>query len=156
MAIIREYRPQLEENGLILMNESGCFHPNAVKINSTLDAVKVLEAIGLRTEAEENFVVICMNARGKVVGFFRNSCGNASMCSASPRETLKKALLLNAVSVIIAHNHPGGSANPSREDIELTQVFKTAFGAVGIKMLDHVIIPAYSYDYYSFAENGEI
>jgi len=156
MAIIREYKPQLEENGLMLMNESGCFRPDAVKINSAIDAVKVLEAIGLRTEAEENFVVVCMNARGKVIGFFRNSCGNASACGASTRETLKKVLLLNAVSVIIAHNHPGGSSNPSREDNELTQAFKTAFDAVGIKMLDHVIIPAYSYDYYSFAENGEI
>lgn len=156
MAIIREYKPQLEENGLILMNESGCFRPDAVKINSTIDAVKVLEAIGLRKEAEENFVVVCMNARGKVTGFFRNSCGNASACSASTRETLKKALLLNAISVIIAHNHPGGSSKPSREDNELTQAFKAAFDAVGIKMLDHVIIPAYSYDYYSFAENGEI
>jgi DNA repair protein RadC len=69
---------------------------------------------------------------------------------------LKKALLLNAVSVIIAHNHPGGSVNPSRQDKELTQEFKSAFDAIGIKMLDHVIIPAYSTDYYSFAENDEI
>lgn len=156
MAIIREYKPQLEENGLMLMNESGCFRPDAVKINSTIDAVKVLESIGLRKEAEENFVVICMNTSGKVIGFFRNSCGNVSTCGASTRETLKKALLLNAVSVIIAHNHPGGSSNPSREDKEITQLFKSAFDAVGIKMLDHVIIPSYSYDYYSFAEYGEI
>ena len=138
------------------MNESGCFRPNAIKISSSFDAVNVLEAIGLRTEAEENFVVICMNTRGKVIGFFRNSCGSASLCSASTRETLKKALLLNAVSVIIAHNHPGGSATPSREDKELTQLFKSAFDAVGIKMLDHVIIPAYSNDYYSFAESDKI
>ena len=156
MAIIREYRPKLEENGLVIMNENGCFRPSTKKISSSQDAVNILEAIGLREEPEEFFVVLCMNASGQVIGFFRNSSGCTNACFASPRECLRKALLLNAISVIIAHNHPGGTCNPSREDINLTRTMKEAFNAIDIKLLDHIIIPSYSNDYYSFAEHMEI
>ena len=156
MAIVREYRPKLEENGLVVMNENGCFRPSTKKICSSSDAVNILEAIGLREEPEEYFVVLCMNTNGQVIGFFRNSSGCTNACFTSTRECLRKALLLNAVSVIIAHNHPGGSCNPSKEDINLTKTMKEAFNAIDIRLLDHIIIPSYSSDYYSFTEHGEI
>lgn len=156
MAIVREYSPKLKENGLIVMNESGIFRPEAAQIKSTYNAVKVLESIGLREEAQENLIVLCMNSAGKVTGFFRNSTGSVNSCYACTRDTLKKALLLNAVSVIIAHNHPAGTCKPSREDHDMTEAFKRAFDAIGVKLLDHIIIPAYSNNYYSFAEENEI
>jgi DNA repair protein RadC len=57
-----------------------------------------------------------------------------------PREVVKRALELGAAALILVHNHPSGDPKPSREDIEMTREVKTAAGALGIAIHDHLVI----------------
>jgi len=71
------------------------------------------------------------------------------------RELVKFAICSNAANIIIAHNHPGGSLNPSRRDIEMTNATKKALSLHSIGIYDHIIVNFYG-DTFSFAENGLI
>ncbi|MCD6353658.1 MAG: JAB domain-containing protein [Proteobacteria bacterium] len=71
-----------------------------------------------------------------------------------PREVFADPITDRASAIIIAHNHPSGGLNPSKEDIEVTKQLKSAGKTLGIKLLDHIIFNHKSY--YSFLENGEM
>jgi DNA repair protein RadC len=105
-------------------------------------------------EWRECFLVIALSKANKVIGFHRVSSGGLTGTVADPRIILQFALLSNACSLILSHNHPSGSLKPSRADEELTQKIKTAASYLDIKVLDHVIITAEGY--YSFADEGVI
>ena len=68
------------------------------------------------------------------------------------REIVKKALSVGAFSVLISHNHPSQQCQPSQADVRLTKRLQRAFSAVGIELIDHVIVT--SDDHFSFASNG--
>lgn len=68
------------------------------------------------------------------------------------REVIKRALELDAASIILAHNHPGGNPTPSAQDIEVTRLLGWLANAVGIKVHDHVIVA--SDGWYSFRSNN--
>ena len=78
--------------------------------------------------------------------------GTLTQTSVYPREVVKRALAVNAASVIFAHNHPSGVAEPSRSDELLTASLKQALGLVDVRVLDHVIVAGSST--VSFAERG--
>ena len=62
--------------------------------------------------------------------------------------------MLNAVSIIVAHNHPGGTPNPSQEDIDATASLKKACEVIGLNLMDHFIIQGITGDYTSLREAG--
>jgi DNA repair protein RadC len=66
--------------------------------------------------------------------------GTLSQTSVYPREVVKRALHHGAAAVVLAHNHPSGSVQPSRADEALTQTLKAALALVDVRVLDHVII----------------
>jgi len=68
------------------------------------------------------------------------------------REVVKAALAHNASGVILAHNHPSGTCEPSHSDQTLTHLLKDALGLVDVKVLDHFVIAGQ--EAFSFAENG--
>lgn len=68
------------------------------------------------------------------------------------REIFKRVLLTNCHSIIIAHNHPGGSAKPSMDDINTTKKIKEAAQLLDIRLNDHIIVAEDSY--YSFSQAG--
>ena len=70
------------------------------------------------------------------------------------RILLKEAIMCNATSVILVHNHPSGSLRPSRDDDSLTHAAKTGLNAVDIRLLDHLIIT--DGGYYSYNESGRL
>src|SRR5581483_7531590 len=78
--------------------------------------------------------------------------GTLTQTSVYPREVVRRALALNAASVIFAHNHPSGVAEPSRSDEVLTQALKQALGTVDVRVLDHFVVGSGSA--LSFAERG--
>jgi DNA repair protein RadC len=80
------------------------------------------------------------------------SSGGVTGTVADPKLIFMAALRVNAVSIILCHNHPSGSLKPSRADEELTQKIKGAGNFLDIKVLDHVILTAESY--FSFADEG--
>lgn len=79
--------------------------------------------------------------------------GSLSASIAHPREIFKAAILNNAASIIIAHNHPSGIVTPSEEDIKLTQRVAECGEIMGIELLDHLIV-GWQEGYYSFKSSG--
>ena len=84
----------------------------------------------------------------------RISSGGLNTCLIDIRVLLKEAILCEATSFILSHNHPSGNTKPSIEDDKLTQSAATAAKTLNIRMLDHVIICNDSY--YSYADEGRI
>lgn len=105
----------------------------------------------LRYAAKEQFVVILLNNKNKVVGTEVVSEGSLSSSIVHPREVFAPAILHHAAAIMVAHNHPSGDPKPSIEDEEVTRLLLRSGKVLGIPMIDHVIIG--DGNYYSFLEN---
>lgn len=103
----------------------------------------------LRTE---EFWAIFLNRSNKVIHFAQLTQGGINQSIVDIRVLFKTALDHFSTGIIIAHNHPSGSLQPSREDIEITQKIKTAGETLNIHLLDHLIITQNSY--FSFSDDG--
>ena len=102
----------------------------------------------------ERFYVIALNAQCNVLGRRRISEGSLSEVSAYPRLVMETALNYNAHSVLLCHNHPGGTCAPSQEDIASTLQLQRLLNGVGILVLDHIIVAGSVT--YSMIEHGDI
>ena len=111
---------------------------NRTSISRPADVVGWLEEI--RNSDREQFVALHLDARNNVNALEIVSTGSLNASLVHPREVFKAAILNNAASIILAHNHPSGDVTPSREDIELTRRMKQAGEIMGIEILDHVIV----------------
>lgn len=102
----------------------------------------------------ENFFVICLNAQNRVNYAALVHEGTINEAPVYPRLIVETALRHQANSVILAHNHPGGSMQPSGADINVTKKIVTALEAISISVVDHIIVAGEKY--LSFAEKGLI
>lgn len=89
---------------------------------------------------QESFLVILLNARQRVIDVYQVGLGSLAQVDVHPREVFRDAVKLGAHSVIIAHNHPSGEAEPSEADIQLTHRLAEVGRTVGIPVLDHLVI----------------
>jgi len=87
----------------------------------------------------EHFLVVCLNRKSEVTCINTVSIGGLYSTTVHPREIFKVAILSCADTVILAHNHPSGDPNPSREDIEITRRIADAGQLMGINVHDHII-----------------
>lgn len=108
----------------------------------------------LRYAVKEQFLVILLNSKNKVIGTELVSEGTLTNSVVNPREVYLPAILQHAAAICVAHNHPSGDPSPSREDRELTAVLAAAGRTLGIPLLDHLIIGDGAY--YSFQEDGAL
>lgn len=108
--------------------------------NPTVAAEIINQVFDLENQPNEIFAILCLNVKNKVVGAHLISQGSLSSSIVHPREVFKAALLNNSASIILAHNHPSGDPEPSREDIETTKRLVEAGKIIGIEVLDHIII----------------
>ncbi len=99
----------------------------------------------------EHFVVVLLNTKNEVIEAPTVSVGTLSSSLVHPREVFKPAIRASAASVVLAHNHPSGRVEPSREDREVTGRMVEAGEVVGIEVLDHVIVGE---GYFSMKEHG--
>ena len=120
-------------------------------IRRTLDAGKACCSM-YRNPADESVRILCLNARGKIVKREEIAKGDVNAVHFPVRKIVETAVLNKAVSVILTHNHPGGTLSPSREDLDATEAAKAALGTIGVRLLDHLIVSGE--DYYSLRENG--
>jgi len=88
----------------------------------------------------EHFVALMLDAKNGIIGIHTVSVGTLFCAVVSPREVFKAAILSNAASVIVAHNHPSGDVTPSPEDIQVTRILQEAGKILDIEVLDHVIV----------------
>ena len=117
-------------------------------------AVRDYLRLHLGGREHEVFVVILLDSQHRVLDILDLFRGTLTQTSVYPREVIKVALAANAGSVIFAHNHPSGLAEPSRADELLTQTLKQALALVDVKVLDHIVVGAASS--ISLAERGLI
>jgi DNA repair protein RadC len=89
---------------------------------------------------QEFFGVLCLNQRHEPIGFAVISVGGLASAAVDPRIALKAPLLAGAAAFITTHNHPSGDPTPSAEDIELTMRLSEGARAIGLRLLDHVIV----------------
>lgn|SRR5699024_7297734 len=88
----------------------------------------------------EHFVVVCLNTKSEPTSINTCHIGSLNTSVVHPREVMKPAILSNAASVIVGHNHPSGNPEPSQEDINVTKKLTQAGTIMGIDVLDHIIL----------------
>ena len=123
------------------------------QVSSSGDAYDLLQA-QMRDLTCEAFWIILLDRRSKIIAIEEIHIGGMSAMVVDPKVIFQRALERKASAVILAHNHPSGSPNPSLEDTRLTEKVKLAGTYIDIKVLDHIIIGEGSY--YSFADDGKI
>jgi DNA repair protein RadC len=126
---------------------------NQLESSDPTSAYNILSAY-LQGADREHFVILLLNAKNKVIGIHTVSIGTLNASLVHPREVFKPAILANAYSVVIAHNHPSGDPTPSREDYEVTKRLIDAGKLLGVEVLDHIVIGDGTYD--SLRESGMV
>ncbi len=125
------------------------------KVNSPDKIADVLiTAMNMDKLAQEIFVLLAFDTQKNLIGLFEVSRGTIDSTLVHPAEIFKRALLCNAHSIAIAHNHPGGGIAPSPEDVEVTSTIKRCGEMMGVPLIDHVIIG--DDQYYSFLEYANL
>jgi DNA repair protein RadC len=103
---------------------------------------------------DEEFKAIFLNSRNRLIMIETIHRGTVNKSAVYPRKIAERALYNHAVGVIVAHNHPGGSVNPSEDDQRVTKAIDDALRTVDIALLDHIIIGGDTY--FSFKEKGNL
>ena len=125
------------------------------QIHGPADAAEVFNAVfDLANEAQEVFCALVLDAKNSILGAQEITRGTLNGSLVSPREVFKPAILHNAASIIVGHNHPSGSTEPSKEDIAATERLGKAAQILDIPLLDHIIIAGT--DYRSLKEDGMV
>ena len=104
-------------------------------------------------ETVEKMYILFLNQGLRLIHSEMHQKGSVDNIPVYPREILKRALDLNATSVVMMHNHPSGDANPSKADIEATKEVRRLLETVGIQLIDHLII-GQGQNVYSFRAHG--
>ncbi len=125
-------------------------NPGRPVVSSPADVERLLRG-RIANLDRENFVVVLLNTKNEVIETSTVSVGTLGASLVHPREVFKPAVRASAASVILAHNHPSGKVEPSREDREVTRRLGEAADILGIEVLDHVIVGD---GYFSMKENG--
>ncbi|RUL54155.1 JAB domain-containing protein [Lysinibacillus antri] len=102
----------------------------------------------------EYFVVMCLDTKNQRTNINVYHIGSLNASVVHPREVMKAAILPNAASVMVLHNHPSGQPSPSPEDIEVTRRLTEAGHIMGIELLDHIVVG--ENDFVSLKEKGYV
>lgn len=119
------------------------------KISSIASAIEYVSLL-FRGKTKEEFYIVCLDAHFRVKHTDRLSRGTSTEAPVYIRHITEAVIRTSADNIIIAHNHPGGSAEPSDKDMKITQQVVAAMNAISVSMLDHIIIGRD--DIFSFSE----
>lgn len=106
----------------------------------------------LGKETKEWFLSLHVDGKNRIIAVDIVSIGSLNQSIVHPRDTLKSSLLSSAAAIILVHNHPSGTTDPSREDVEITRRLREACDIIGIKLLDHIIVA--ETEFTSFVSKG--
>ncbi|WP_226528174.1 RadC family protein [Metabacillus niabensis] len=137
---------------LKLVKESSLLYKERA-IRSPEDGYKLLKQF-LSDADREYFIVVSLDTKNQPTSINVCHIGSLNSSIVHPREVMKSAILSNAASIIVGHNHPSNDPTPSREDIEVTKRLVEAGKIIGIDILDHLIVCAEKY--VSLKETGHI
>lgn len=117
-------------------------------------AVRQYLQLLLSSRHHESFVVLFVDVKNRLIACEELFRGSLTQTSVYPREVVKAALAHNAAAVLLAHNHPSGTTEPSEADRALTRALTQALALIEVRVLDHFVVAGR--EIYSFAEHGEI
>ncbi len=138
-------------NRIKLVRERKEVYAAAIAISCPDDAVDMVKAIfDMEYLADEVVVALFLDCKNNVIGTCEIGHGTIDACILQPRDIFKAALLHNAASLMLFHNHPSGNPQPSMDDINSTKRIVEAGRIIGINVLDHIIIG--DHRYYSLKE----
>jgi DNA repair protein RadC len=109
-----------------------------IYINTPEDTIKVVS--GIKNNKKENFVALYLDARNKLIHQETISIGSLTASLVHPREVFEPAITHLAAQIILAHNHPSGDPEPSKEDIVITKRLAESGKILDIEITDHIII----------------
>lgn len=152
----QESCPQALKTGLVVIRECvrRILHHDVSHgplLNNSQRVIAYCHAIMAQNDSEQ-FRLFFLDKKYHLIHDEAHSTGTLDQVPLYPREVLKRALSLNAASLIMVHNHPSGDPSPSRADHELTQQLKQSLLPFNIRILDHFIIAKRGY--FSFREQG--
>lgn len=115
---------------------------SAIQISTPSEVYKpILNKLDkLRVKEKEHFFCITLDGAHQIIDIHVVSIGLVNRTLVHPREVFRPAIKDNATAVIVGHNHPSGSLQPSDEDKDVTRRLRQAGDLVGIKVLDHIIV----------------
>lgn len=116
-------------------------------INRVFDA----DSIGYK----ETFKVLLLNNANKIIGYTTISEGGLTSTIVDVRVIIQTALVCNATSIILTHNHPSGNPRPSGQDDSLTRRIQEACKLLDIRLLDHIIVTPFN-SFYSYCDEGRL
>lgn len=161
---MNDLRRLSDEELLQLMEDSGEYNPYILgmeylrrtkkekyqPIRQPADIIPLIS--GYATKRQEHFLAVPLNGAHAPISRNLITKGLVNRTLIHPREIYRKAIQQNAVAIIIAHNHPSGSVQPSDEDKYVTERLQEAGDVIGIRLLDHIVFAKDSY--FSFLEHG--
>lgn len=125
----------------LIRDKAALYDIESKKVTSPDAAYRAIEEIfSLSSKPNEHFGMFSLNTKNEIVGAHLIFSGSVNSSVVHPREVFQRALLNNATSIVVFHNHPSGDPGPSREDIEVTRRLQEAGKVLGIEMLDHIIV----------------
>lgn len=120
-----------------------------IELNSTKEVAIYLQKL-IGREQKENFVVLYLDSKNKLIEDRKISIGTLNSSLVHPREVFEPAVSLHAASIIVAHNHPSGSVEPSSEDRIITKKLIDTGRLLEVDLRDHIIVS--NTDYFSFQQ----
>lgn len=108
----------------------------------------------LAGQSKEVMYQLCLDAKGRKLHVYKLGEGDVGSVGLNVRRIMENALHTNAMMVVLAHNHPSGVVLPSREDETATELAREALDAMGVALVDHIIVA--DNDYVSLRESGRI
>ncbi|HYD94041.1 MAG TPA: DNA repair protein RadC [Noviherbaspirillum sp.] len=128
-----------------------------LRAGETLNSPQVVKQylqLLLAKKPYESFAVLFLDVKNRLIAAEELFRGTLMHASVYPREVVKAALAHNAAGIILAHNHPSGTPEPSAADRALTTALKQALALVDVRVLDHLVVAGRHV--YSFAEHGDM
>jgi len=135
----------------LVLKESGGLY-SSTPIREAGDAARVLADV-MRELDREMVCVVSTDNKLRPISYSVISIGDTCSSVVPIQNTFKVAIMQNASAIFLAHNHPSGLTDPSTDDIQVTKRVVNAGKLLGIQVIDHLIIGAYSGEIYSFKEN---
>lgn len=123
-------------------------------ITGSEQAARHFQSCLMEESSVERFLICFLTGSNQVIKSEEHCRGSLSSSVVHPREVVKHVLKHDAAAIIVAHNHPSGTLNPSRKDKELTRQLKLALEPINVSIHDHIIVAYGTIDYFSFADHG--
>ena len=122
-----------------LVRETAPAYPVGSTVTCPREVVAIAQHV-IGSEICECLIAIFLDARHRVTGYAEVARGTLNATRFTPREVLVPALKIACGSIVVAHNHPSGTVDPSRADRVVTSALREACTVIGIPLLDHIIV----------------